>query len=176
MQLIIGVDPSVRATGLAIIKVDDGKMSLVARTVIDLKHKSDAKLDFVHCLVEIKKRSESFFDFYLDKQQDNAYYSFAGIEDPPYCKSVAIAKKLASVFGVIACMLTEKGIPIHSVTPTEHKKMITDYGFAKKLSVQEVVKAMFNLDELPSNDEADAVSAAVTAYYKLNKMKQQNLL
>jgi len=64
----------------------------------------------------------------------------------------------------------QKKIPIYEFTPLQAKMATVGYGRAEKKQVQEMVKLLLNLDEIPKpNDAADALAIAIcyiSSYYK----------
>jgi len=55
------------------------------------------------------------------------------------------------------------GIPVFELTPLQVKQALTSYGQASKLQVQEMVKRILNLKEIPRPDDAaDALAVAIT--------------
>jgi crossover junction endodeoxyribonuclease RuvC len=64
---------------------------------------------------------------------------------------------------VILLAATEKGIPIAEYTPLQIKQALTGYGRAEKQQIQEMVKVLLGLQQIPKPDDcADALAAALT--------------
>jgi crossover junction endodeoxyribonuclease RuvC len=58
--------------------------------------------------------------------------------------------------------LAEAGLSIYEYKPLEVKQAIAGYGGADKRQVQEMVRLLLNLDDIPRPDDAaDAVAVAV---------------
>ena len=56
----------------------------------------------------------------------------------------------------------EAGLPIAEYTPAEVKRAVVGYGRAEKLQVQQMVKLLLGLPELPTpHDAADALAVAI---------------
>ncbi len=54
------------------------------------------------------------------------------------------------------------GIPVYEYTPLQVKQAITGYGRAQKGQMQQMVKLLLNLKEIPKPDDAaDALAVAV---------------
>lgn len=61
---------------------------------------------------------------------------------------------------ILACV--NNGLRVNEYTPLQIKQALVGYGRADKKQVQEMVKAILNLDEVPKPDDtADAVAAAI---------------
>lgn len=66
--------------------------------------------------------------------------------------------------GVIVHTFAKKGIPIVEYTPLQVKKGICGSGSALKKQVQNALKLLFSLDEIPTPDDAaDALALAYIA-------------
>ena len=58
--------------------------------------------------------------------------------------------------------LADAGLPIYEYKPLEIKQAIAGYGGADKRQVQEMVRMLLNLEDVPRPDDAaDAVAVAV---------------
>jgi hypothetical protein len=53
-----------------------------------------------------------------------------------------------------------RSVPLTEYTPATIKKAVVGHGRAGKTDVQQAVARLFNLTELPQEDEADALAAA----------------
>jgi crossover junction endodeoxyribonuclease RuvC len=54
-------------------------------------------------------------------------------------------------------------LPIHEYTPMQIKQAVTGYGKADKKQMQEMVRVLLQLKEVPKPDDAaDALAAAIT--------------
>ena len=69
---------------------------------------------------------------------------------------------VAQARGVILLAAEQRGIPVFEYTPLQIKQALVGYGRAEKKQVQQMVKAILNLEEVPKPDDtADAVAAAI---------------
>ncbi len=76
--------------------------------------------------------------------------------------NVNTALRLAEVRGVILLAAAERGLPVRSYSPREVKAAVTGYGQADKLQIQQMVRALLSLKELPQPaDAADALAVAL---------------
>jgi crossover junction endodeoxyribonuclease RuvC len=65
--------------------------------------------------------------------------------------------------GVIMLCLELSGIKAFEYTPNEVKQAVAGYGGAQKKQVQEMVRALLQLDAIPRPDDAaDALAIAIT--------------
>ena len=71
--------------------------------------------------------------------------------------------KVSEARGVVMLAAGRLGIPVFELTPLQVKQALTSYGQASKLQVQEMVKRILNLKEIPRPDDAaDALAVAIT--------------
>lgn len=76
---------------------------------------------------------------------------------------------VAQARGVTLLPVIQAGIPIYEYTPLQVKSSITGYGRAEKQQVQELVRTILHLKEVPKPDDtADAVALAITHAYSIN--------
>jgi crossover junction endodeoxyribonuclease RuvC len=86
----------------------------------------------------------------------------AVIETLYFGRNVSSAIPVAEARGVISAGLAERGIPLHELTPNAIKMGVTGSARADKKQVQEMVKIILGLDEVPKPDHAaDALGAAI---------------
>jgi crossover junction endodeoxyribonuclease RuvC len=76
--------------------------------------------------------------------------------------NVSTALRLAEVRGVILLAAAQRDIPVHSYSPREVKAAVTGYGNADKAQMQQMVRAMLSLKEIPQPaDASDALAVAL---------------
>jgi crossover junction endodeoxyribonuclease RuvC len=76
--------------------------------------------------------------------------------------------------GVILLTLANAGLSIAEYTPMQVKEAITGYGNADKRQVQEMVRMLLNLSDVPRPD--DAADAVAVAICYLHRARLDNLL
>lgn len=146
---ILGLDPSLRSTGYAVIEVLGNQM----RTV-DHGHISNAtKLLPSRCLVRI---SEIVGDL-IRKHQP----AVMAVEGLVYVQNTQIAMTLGQVRGAVIAVAAAHGLEIYEYAPRKVKQSVTGLGAAGKDQVGNMVKAMLGLAEAPQADAADALALAI---------------
>ena len=77
--------------------------------------------------------------------------------------------------GVILLSLQQKKIPIFEYTPLQVKQALTGYGSGTKEQVQNLVKIILNLKDLPKQDDvADGIALAITHIHTQKKIQNYN--
>ncbi|MDX9739494.1 MAG: crossover junction endodeoxyribonuclease RuvC, partial [Candidatus Dojkabacteria bacterium] len=70
--------------------------------------------------------------------------------------------------GVILLCLERSNISVHEFTPLQVKSSISGYGKATKNQVQENVKMLFELEQIPKPDDvADALALSIACFDRL---------
>ncbi len=88
----------------------------------------------------------------------------AAIEEMFFGKNVTAAITVAQGRGVTLLALADAGLKIREYKPAEVKQTIAGSGNAPKPQMQEMVRALLNLEKIPKPDDAaDALAIAITA-------------
>ena len=86
----------------------------------------------------------------------------AAVETLYFNKNTKTAIQVAEARGVILLALKQFGLNILEYTPLQIKQAVTGYGRADKKQVQEMLKNILNLKEVPKLDDiTDAMAIAV---------------
>ena len=127
---VVGIDPSLTATGVA---TADGELHVISTKRAD----GDARLTVIHdTLRELVTGAD-----------------FAMVEDlPTHAGSAGI---LGMVQGVVRLLLIAEGVPYSVVPPASLKKYATGNGHAKKPQMREELRQRSGVDE-PDDNKVDA--------------------
>lgn len=149
---ILGIDPGYHRCGYGIIEHNANKSTIVEYGCIE----TDSSLALAERLLIIQKQ----LDQLIKKHQPDKI----GIEEIFFAKNTKTALKVASARGVILLTAAKSKAQIIELTPNQVKLAITGYGGADKRQIQEMVKLMLKLAEIPKPDDAaDALAIALTA-------------
>lgn len=86
----------------------------------------------------------------------------AAVEELFFAKNVTTAFSVGLARGVVILALARLNIPIVTFSPPKIKLAVTGYGAATKRQVQEMVKRILGLSEIPKPDDAaDALAVAL---------------
>jgi crossover junction endodeoxyribonuclease RuvC len=87
----------------------------------------------------------------------------AAVERLFFSRNVTTALAVGQARGVVMLALQKAGIEVFEYTPKEVKNAVAGYGGADKRQVQEMVRALLQLDSIPKPDDAaDALAVAIT--------------
>lgn len=87
----------------------------------------------------------------------------AAVEQLYFTKNITTAISVAQGRGVLLLALADAGLDVREYKPNEVKQAIAGYGSASKGQMQEMVRALLGLDQVPRPDDAaDALAVAIT--------------
>ena len=148
---IIGIDPGTGILGFGIIETGkNGKASLVDGGVIRTPLKEDDAA-----------RLETIYDELTDIIVQTKPTEMA-VEKLFFAQNITTAMTVAQARGVVLLCGRQAGLKIAEYTPLQIKQALTGYGRAEKKQMQEMVRAILGLNEVPRPDDcADALATAV---------------
>ncbi len=138
------------ATGYGVVERRDDTLRVLTHGVIT----TQASLPFAKRLLRIHQELRSLLT--------RTVPDCAAVEAVFFAKNVQSALRLGQARGVVLLALAEEGIEIHEYSALEVKQAVTSYGRAEKGQVQEMVRLLLGLPEVPSPaDAADALAVAI---------------
>jgi len=148
--LILGVDPSLRGTGYALVRGTPGKPRVIHYGVI----KNHPKLTQSACLVEIHQQMTAVIARYQPVT--------AAIESTIFVQSYQTAITLGAARGAAILACAQAGLAIHEYAPRRIKQAVVGRGAAQKQQVGFMIRVLCGLTETPPPDAADAIACAIT--------------
>jgi len=147
---IIGIDPGLASTGWGVVDCAGGRVCYVSHGHIQ----TTAGCPQAERLFSIMESLRSVLDTYQPAE--------AAIENLYFGKNVSSAIPVAEARGVIFAALAERGLPVVEFRPNAIKQGVTGVANADKKQVQEMVRIILGLAEIPAPDHAaDALAAAI---------------
>jgi crossover junction endodeoxyribonuclease RuvC len=148
---ILGIDPGTGIVGFGFIEADSKNLRLVDAGVIRTPANQAAELRLLTIYDEVRQLIEEYKPQWLS------------IEKLYFARNVTTAMTVAQSRGVILLAGVQAKLEIAEYTPLQIKMAITGYGRADKKQVQEMVKILLTLEQIPKPDDAaDALAAAIT--------------
>lgn len=148
---IIGIDPGTGILGFGVIDVEKGQAKLVDAGVIRTPVKEDDAV-----------RLQTIYDE-LTGIIVQAKPTEMAVEKLFFSQNVTTAMTVSQARGVVLLCGRQAGLNIHEYTPQEIKQALTGYGKADKKQMQEMVRVVLQLKDVPKPDDcADALAAAIT--------------
>ena len=147
---VFGIDPGSERTGYGCVETDGSRHRIVVCGAI----RSPALASFPDKLHRIHSQLSTIL---ADCQP-----ACAAIENVFHSVNARSALKLGHARGVAMLAVVEAGIPVFEYTPAEIKRAVVGYGRAEKPQVQQMIKLLLGLAEVPSpHDAADALAVAI---------------
>ena len=148
---IIGIDPGTGILGFGVIDVTGGKTQLVDAGVIRTPVKEDDA-------VRLETIYQELTDIIVATKPQ-----VMSVEKLFFARNVTTAMTVSQARGVVLLCARLNQLEIFEYTPMQIKQAITGYGKADKKQMQEMVRVLLKLKEVPKPDDAaDALAAALT--------------
>jgi len=150
-MLVIGIDPGTALTGYGIV-LENSNTSLQMKACGAIRTPAHTPDEERLC-----KLYESLTAILHENKPD-----CAAVEKLYFQRNVTTALKVGQARGVIMLALAQASIPIYEYNPMDIKLAVTGYGLAEKNQVQQMVKALLQLEKTPKPDDvADALAVAI---------------
>ena len=148
---ILGIDPGYGRVGVGIIEIQGSKSKALFYTCIE----TSKDTEFNQRLFQISKELDQIIKEYKPE--------VAVVETLYFAKNTTTAIDVGQARGVILLTLFNNSIPSYDLTPLQVKQYVSGYGKATKKQMQDVVKLLLGLKEIPKPDDAaDALALALT--------------
>jgi crossover junction endodeoxyribonuclease RuvC len=147
---VLGVDPGSDTTGYGVIDSDGRRYDLVEYAGI----RAPKHLSFAERLLAISRKLEEV----IERLSPHA----CAVEDTFYAVNVKSALKLGQARGAVLVAAARAGIEVFEYSPLEIKSALVGYGRAEKKQVQEMVRVLLGMKNVPEPlDASDALAIAI---------------
>lgn len=151
---VLGIDPGIAVTGYGLVRVDGRDQTCAGFGAI----RTSERLSRGERLLEIYRGL-------LEVIRNHGPHEVA-VEDF-YAGHVRAAVAVGEARAMALLAAAQAELPVSLYTPLEVKQFVTSYGQGSKEQVQEMVRALLNLDEPPASaDAADALAVALCHCFK----------
>lgn len=150
-MIVLGVDPGTAIVGYSVVECIKSKYKILDYGCIYTDKDEDMPV-----------RLEKIYDgldgiIKIWKPQDMA------VEELYFFKNQKTVIKVGQARGVITLCGQKNNLDLYSYTPLQVKMGIAGYGRADKKQIQEMVKVILKMEEIPKPDDAaDALAIAIT--------------
>ena len=160
---VLGIDCGSESTGYGVVEMDaEGGLHSVAAGAIRLTGRDRLPARLARVFRELSD--------VITKYQPSA----VAIEDVFYAVNAKSALKLGHVRGVAMLAAASFELPVAEYAPLSIKSAVVGYGKADKVQVQEMVKRLLRLAEVPHpSDVADALAIAICHLHTAATLKRQ---
>jgi crossover junction endodeoxyribonuclease RuvC len=152
MTLALGIDPGTATTGYGLVRLtDEGGLEAVTFGVILTPPKTPDQ-------ERLRMLYGDLNELFAAHQPD-----CCAVERLFFQRNVSTALAVGQARGVVLLAAAQAGRQVAEYTPNEVKQAVVGYGSADKRQVQEMVRTLLRLPEIPRPDDAaDALAVAIT--------------
>lgn len=148
---ILGIDPGLASTGWGIIDVCGSHLVHIAHGVIETSSQTPHQIR----LLDIYNHILAVLREYAPSE--------ASMEALYFAKNVTSGLVVAEARGVVTLCLAQNAVPLAEYSPLSIKQSVVGSAKAEKKHVQQYVKLLLGLQQVPKPDHAaDALAAAIT--------------
>lgn len=159
-MIVLGIDPGTATTGYGVLhEREDGSLDVVDYGVI-LTPADDPMPE--RLLTLYRKLKEIIL----------LHHPISGaVEKLFFQKNVRTALSVGQARGVVLLTMVEAGMNISEYTPLEVKQAVAGYGGADKSQMQQMVRALLGLSDIPRPDDAADALAIAICHIHSNRMR-----
>jgi crossover junction endodeoxyribonuclease RuvC len=152
LPLVLGIDPGTATTGYGLVRLTPaGDLEAVTFGVIVTPPHTPAH-------ERLKMLYDDLKELLAVHHPDSC-----AVERLFFQRNVSTAMAVGQARGVVLLALAQAGLEVAEYTPNEVKQAVAGYGSADKHQVQEMVRTLLLLPEIPKPDDAaDALAIAIT--------------
>jgi crossover junction endodeoxyribonuclease RuvC len=149
-MIVLGIDPGTASTGYGVVAQRNGRLVALDGGVIE----TPAGLPLERRLTTIHVRMRELLDEHAP--------AAVAIEDLYFGANARSALAVGQARGVALLAAGQRSLPCGSYTPQQVKSAVCGSGRAEKAQVQQMVRRLLALPELPQPDHAaDALAVAI---------------
>lgn len=149
-MVILGIDPGTAITGFGLIAKQGNHLKRITFGVI----RTNPEIGMALRLKQIHHELHTIIEEYRP--------DVMAVEQLFFNKNVRTALAVGQARGVVLLTGAETGLEIMEYTPLQVKTAVVGYGRAEKMQVQEMVRMLLCLNEIPKPDDAaDALAIAI---------------
>jgi len=137
---VLGIDPSLRSTGYAVLEGDRKHQNVLEFGLIKTRTGEPLEVSLTHI-------ADSVENILVKHKPD-----ILAIEDIYTAKNIRVALHLGHVRGVIIVICRRSGLAAAQYSATRIKETVAGYGRADKKQIQHMVTRTLNLPEEPPSD------------------------
>ncbi len=146
---ILGVDPSLRGTGLAVLECHGQSYELLHSETLKLK----PKISSTDCLGQIHQAVAHLLDLWKPRH--------LSCEETIYVQNFKTAQIMGAARGAALSAAAIREIPVFEYAPLRVKQAVVGFGRASKEQMAQTLSQMLGLPEALPFDESDALGLAL---------------
>ena len=162
-MIILGLDPGTAIVGWGVIDTGERHAIDQARCIGYGAITTDKDMTDSQRLLAIAQGVQALLDHYTP--------DIVGVEKLFYANNQKTVMTVSQARGVLLMVIERQGLELAEYTPLQVKQALTGYGRAEKLQIQQMVKLVLHLAQVPKPDDAaDALAVAITTGQSIRKL------
>jgi len=160
-MLILGIDPGTAIMGYGLIEKRGNHLFPLDYAC----WRTPAHTPMAERLLMLYKELE----VYIKEKQPH----FVAVEELFFNRNTTTALTVGQARGIVLLAAAQAGIPVYEYTPLQVKQAVVGYGRADKKQIQQMVKGLLGLREVPKPDDvADALAIAICHAHSVNMLNR----
>jgi len=152
---VLGIDPGTAATGYGVVESDGSSLHAIEFGVV----RTESTAPFAERLADIYRELSEI----IRRTQPDA----VSIEKLFFNTNITSALSVGQARGVAALAAAHASLEVSEFGPLEVKEAVVGYGKADKSQVQEMVRVLLGLDDIPRPDDAaDGLAIAICRLHR----------
>ncbi|MBU1027134.1 MAG: crossover junction endodeoxyribonuclease RuvC [Candidatus Margulisbacteria bacterium] len=149
-MLTLGIDPGLATTGYGLIRENRDKLVFVDHGIISTSKKDNSQNRLRTIYNSVKKLASDYKPRVI------------AIEKIFFSRNRKTALPVSQARGIMLLAAAQLKIPVVEYSPADVKVAVTGYGSADKRQIQQMVKHLLRLTDIPKPDDAaDALAIAI---------------
>ncbi|MEN9677487.1 MAG: crossover junction endodeoxyribonuclease RuvC [Verrucomicrobiota bacterium] len=158
VRRILGIDPSLRGTGLGVISFEGVQPAVVHQETI----RCPASWLRTRCLGQIAS--------VVREVVRNHRPEVCVVEGLFFAQNLKTALTMGEARGAAIAAVAEADVPVYEMAPRKVKLAIVGFGAAQKLAVAKMVQRLLALENLPDPDAADALALGLAFAHEARRV------
>ncbi len=160
-MLILGIDPGTAIMGYGLIEKKGNRLFPVDYAC----WRTPAHTPMPERLLMLYHEIEA----YIKEKQPH----HVAVEELFFNRNTTTAISVGQARGVVLLAAAQCGLPVYEYTPLQVKQAVAGYGRADKQQIQQMVRALLGLQEIPKPDDtADALAIAICHAHSVNLLNR----
>lgn len=162
-MLTLGIDPGTATTGFGLVRQQGDKLSYVSCGCILTTPKDTSQGRLAKIYQEMKQLITAHKPDYV------------AVERLFFGENTKTAMAVGQARGIVLLAAAEGKVRVAEYTPLEVKIALTGYGKAEKRQIQQMVRVMLKLNDIPKPDDAADALAVAICHLHSHKFKERVL-
>jgi crossover junction endodeoxyribonuclease RuvC len=160
LMITLGVDPGTALLGYGLVTGDDDPELMVYGVVETSKVESMPE--------RLKRLYDSVWELIREHEPD-----VLAIEQLFFSRNVTTALAVGQARGAVLLAAAQHGMDVFEYKPSEVKQTIAGHGNADKIQMQEMVRMLLGLREVPTPDDAADALAVALCHVQMSRLSRR---